>query len=259
MNIEGSMHRPAGEREWEERVARFDLHPPEAAVALLERLQQAVAGCCDEGGTQTLELAPLDEAERRFIHQTLGEGEVSARLALPAAVVQESIFPGVWRVRYTDGASSSEYLEAAPFPRLLREKAFEGAARHLSLDPAATPPEVGNAVPILAELAARSAAYRGGPAQVINLTLLPFFPADHAYLDRLLGSGPVSILSRGYGRCQITATGLANVWRVSHFNVSGTLILDTLEVVDLPAAAVATEEDIRDSAARLAELCRELK
>lgn len=72
-----------------------------------------------------------------------------------------------------------------------------------------------------------------------------------AYLAQALGAGAVTILSRGYGNCRITSTGLAYVWWVQYFNSMDQIILDTLEVVDVPEVAQAAEEDYADSVARL--------
>jgi hydrogenase-1 operon protein HyaF len=88
----------------------------------------------------------------------------------------------------------------------------------------------------------------------VNLTLLPFGPPDHEGLDALLGEGAVSILSRGFGNCRISSTRARNVWRVRFYNTMSTLILDTLEVVDVPEAARAAREDYEDSLRRLEEL-----
>jgi hydrogenase-1 operon protein HyaF len=70
----------------------------------------------------------------------------------------------------------------------------------------------------------------------------------------MLPVGPVAIMSRGFGNCHITSTALANVWRVQYFNNMQTLILDTIEVVDIPEVALAAPEDLADSALRLTEL-----
>jgi hydrogenase-1 operon protein HyaF len=108
---------------------------------------------------------------------------------------------------------------------------------------------------VLVELNEQAAAWRPGtPPHVINLTLLPQTEADLAHLDNTLGHGPISILSRGYGNCRISATRLANCWWVRHYNSDERLILNTLEVVDVPAAALAAQGDMEDSAERLAEI-----
>jgi hypothetical protein len=41
------------------------------------------------------------------------------------------------------------------------------------------------------------------------------------------------------------------VWRVQFFNSMDTLILDTLEVTDMPEVVLAAPEDLSDSARRL--------
>ena len=136
----------------------------------------------------------------------------------------------------------------------MRATAFTGAEAQLDLSD--DPPEgVINAHPVLAELNDQAAAWRPGTTpHVINLTLLPQTEADLAYLDSKLGVGPISILSRGYGNCRIGATGLANCWWVRHYNSDERLILNTLEVVDVPAAALAAQGDMEDSAERLSEI-----
>ena len=91
------------------------------------------------------------------------------------------------------------------------------------------------------------------PADVLNLTLLPMSPADIAFLDHHIGTGDLTLLSRGYGNCRITATAVPHVFWVKYFNAMDQLILDTLEVVDVPEAALAAKEDLEDSTARLEE------
>jgi hydrogenase-1 operon protein HyaF len=60
-------------------------------------------------------------------------------------------------------------------------------------------------------------------------------------------------LSRGYGNCRITSTRLANVWWVQYFNSMDKMILNTIEVVDIPEVARAAKEDFEESAERLGE------
>ncbi len=117
------------------------------------------------------------------------------------------------------------------------------------------PPGVHNAPPVLAELNDQIARWRpGDEPHVVNLTLLPQTPQDLAYLEASLGQGPVTVLSRGYGNCRVRATALRNLWWVQHFNSDDRMILNTLEVVDVPAAVLAAPEDLADSAQRLAEI-----
>ena len=94
----------------------------------------------------------------------------------------------------------------------------------------------------------------GKLAHVINLTLLPLSPADIQFLGETLGSGPVETLSRGYGDCQITSTAYPGIWWVRYTNSMGTLILNTLEISDIPAVACAAQDDLDDSRRRFSEL-----
>lgn len=89
---------------------------------------------------------------------------------------------------------------------------------------------------------------------MINLSLLPFSPEDHNYLNEKVGVGHVTLLSRGYGNCRITSTQVDGLWRVQYFNSTDQLILDTLEITDIPAVACAAPEDLEDSAERLKEI-----
>jgi len=89
---------------------------------------------------------------------------------------------------------------------------------------------------------------------VINLSLLPVTEADLDHLEASLGIGTVAILSRGYGACRIRNTGRPNVWWVQYFNSMEKLILNTIEIVDLPEVALAAADDYTDSIERLGEL-----
>ncbi len=73
-------------------------------------------------------------------------------------------------------------------------------------------------------------------------------------LERALPVGSVAIMSRGFGNCRITSTGARDIWRVQYFNSMNTLILNTIEVVDVPEVALAADEDLADTRGRLAEL-----
>ena len=239
------------------------LPEPEAVVGLragmdkLRRLHDRLAVFRVGAGSEVIDLSDLDVANRSLVDQALGEGEVSVRYAGPReAHIQETRLAGVWRVqmRGAHGGLQRDTLEIADIPALVRHTAFDGAREHLALAPE-VPDGVLNAPPVLVELVDRAAAWRPGQeAHVVNLTLLPQTEADLAYLQAQLGQGPVTLLSRGYGNCRISATGLARVWWVQHFNSEDKLILDTLVVTDVPAEALAAQEDMEDSAARLAEI-----
>nr|MDJ0872023.1 hydrogenase expression/formation C-terminal domain-containing protein [Gammaproteobacteria bacterium] len=54
----------------------------------------------------------------------------------------------------------------------------------------------------------------GAPPHVMNLPLLLHTKDDIGFLTAMLGSGPVVILSRGYGHCRNTSTATRSVWWV---------------------------------------------
>jgi len=201
-------------------------------------------------------LSGLDAESRELVNQILGEGEVS--LTYSGAIrarTQESVLAGVWRTFYLDQDDkvTVDLLEVAEVPHLVSMP--DNHQHPVNVDPDGVPAEVMNSMPILAELESHCARYANDPTpHVINLTLLPLSEADVEFLDERLGRGPVDVLSRGYGKCQIISTQVANVWWVRYYNSMGTLILNTLEVVDVPQVLCAAAEDLRDSGTRLEEI-----
>jgi hydrogenase-1 operon protein HyaF len=73
-------------------------------------------------------------------------------------------------------------------------------------------------------------------------------------MDLQLGTGRVLILSRGYGNCRISNCCVPNTWRVVYYNSQDTVILNSVEVTDMPEVACAAREDLEDSAERLTEV-----
>jgi hydrogenase-1 operon protein HyaF len=112
-----------------------------------------------------------------------------------------------------------------------------------------------NAPLLLGEIEDQWQRWRPGmPPHVVNLTLLPMSVADISFLDHQLGTGRVLILSRGYGNCRITNTCMPTCWRVVYYNSQDAVILNTLEVIDLPEVACAALVDLHDSHERLHEV-----
>lgn len=222
---------------------------PEIADAL-DRQTAAAAGIL-------FDLSTLTDEERLLVTEVFGEGEVAATVALPDGVVAEigeSVFAGLWRVRFlgADNRLLADYAEVSAVPQAVRRAA---AMTLPGLDLGNLPEGVMNAPPVLSEIADRAASYRSGtPNHVISLTLLPMLPEDIALIVGRLGAGPVKIVSRGYGTCRVQATAIHNVWSVQFFNVMDAILLDTIEIGDVPVVAQAAEEDFRDAAARLREI-----
>ena len=203
-----------------------------------------------------LDLSAISPAALEITNQMLGEGEVSIRISGARAFrIQESVFTGLWRVCAldADGRLDADWLEAAALPAAATEAARDaGAARLPRID---IPPGAMNSPALLAEIRSQLATRsRGDSAHVINLTLFPMTPEDHVVVEQALPVGPVAMISRGFGNCRITSTGIRDVWRVQYFNNMNTLILNTIEIVDVPEVALAAVEDLADSRERLAEL-----
>jgi hydrogenase-1 operon protein HyaF len=204
------------------------------------------------GGTR-MSLLGLDRETVEQVNELLGFGEVSAVIRTdPVVHVQESAFAGVWRVQSLDehGVIVSDDVEAGPISRAV----YDALGRHVVRPPTRVPEAVNlmNGPAVLRELEYAAARYRDGDeAHVVNFTLLPVTPEDLEFIDAHLGRGSVTILSRGYGNCRITATAVPRVWWVQFFNSMDKLILNTIEVVTVPAVALAGAEDFADSIARL--------
>jgi hydrogenase-1 operon protein HyaF len=230
-----------------------EVEDPDAVAPALALLRGVTAACKEvaQGGSRRFDLRALDAENRALIADTLGEGEVSAKIrGIPATAVQETRFAGVWVLTGADQDS----IEVAAIPDAVRARAFTPVRPGKGPD-AERSPAVINAPPIYAELADKAArGTTGEPPHVVNFTLLPHTEDDLLWLDAALGEGAVTILSRGYGNCRVTATALAGVWRVQFFNSMDTLILDTLEVTDMPEVVLAAKEDLEDSAMRLVEV-----
>lgn len=243
---------PAGMRTFERYLPELDGEAAAGpALAVIARIAEACEAYASTGAPATIALAGLDGDSRRIVSETLGEGEVAARVAgRPPAAVQESVYAGVWAIR--DGAG--ERIEVAPIPSIVAERAFlpqRPAAGRAAVRAAG----VVNAPAIVTELLDRAAHYAPGEEpHVVNLSLLPHTPEDLTFLETAFGVGSVTLLSRGYGSCRVAASAVRNVWRVRFFNSMDALILDTLEVSAMPQVVIAASEDIADSASRLRDV-----
>jgi len=224
----------------------------------MEWLRSALDRYDPEGEPVMANISRLDEANRELVNQILGDGEVSARFhGVVKARMQESILAGVWRTFYMDEEDNitHDLIEVGDVPYLVRMPASA------SLDPAGrfskfkTREGVGNALPLLTEIADFASKFPlTRRPHSINLTLLPLSDEDLEYLDEALGKGPVDVLSRGYGDCRVTSTAVPNVWWVRYYNSVGTLILNSIEIIDVPGVACAALEDIEDSRERLIDI-----
>jgi hydrogenase-1 operon protein HyaF len=235
------------------------------ARAVLHRLLELLDHAASAGEGGQIDLAGLDDDERAALNQVLAEGEASARLVDPATGldvrIQESIFTGIWRLlTVRAGRVVDDRLEVGAVPQALRALAQEDATRPVRPWDGPLPAGVQNAPMLVAEVRDQSRRWQPGqPPHVVNLSLLPVTPEDIGFLDHQLGTGRVLILSRGYGNCRITNTLLPNTWRVVYYNSQDKVILNTVEVIDMPEVALAAPEDLCDSHTRLADIVRYLE
>lgn len=204
-----------------------------------------------------LSLDSLDTDNLGLIDQVLGEGEVSIVVDADVEVrIQESVLAGIWRIKYLDaGKLLRDQVEVGDIPNLIKHNAFTDAKARIDVADEAICEGVLNAPPLIAEINDKIAAFRkNDETHVINLTLLPQTEADLHFLSDQLGTGTVTILSRGYGNCRITSTATKLVWWVQYFNSQDKNILNTLEISQVPVVACAAQEDIEDSHKRLLEI-----
>lgn len=229
-------------------------------AALMPRLAEALAARGAGQADHRFDLAGLDDLELTLIADVLGEGEVSAVVTLPdgrVARIEEAVMAGLWRVRFVDadGRIVADHLDVAAIPETVRGAALMLTRPDIRLE--APPTGLAIAAVLIAELRAHLESWRSGqPNRVVTISHFPVPQEDMTFLQDRLGTGPVRILSRGYAGCRVVSTATRHVWSVQYLDANGAVALDTLEVGDVPAAALATDVDIQDSALRVAEIER---
>ncbi|MDD0839100.1 hydrogenase expression/formation C-terminal domain-containing protein [Curvibacter sp. HBC61] len=233
-----------------------------ALQQVLDLLKRGAEG----GAPGMVSLGALSPRDFHIVNQVLGEGEASAIVQLAAGQlevrVQESVFAGVWRLMTWRRGEAGQHdtlvddaIEVGPVPSLFAAIAAEDVWPAYPSWQGALPPQVQNAPMLVDEIRDRASHWQPGHLpHVVNLTLLPMSPDDIGFLDHQLGTGRVLMLSRGYGNCRISNTRLPNCWRVVYYNSMDKVILNTVEVVDMPEVAMAAPEDLRDSLERLQEV-----
>jgi len=161
---------------------------------------------------------------------------------------------GVWRIAGNEHGKITHSIEVGYTPSIVIDKTFATANQTIKL-PEKMPEGTINAPSLLTELSEKSFHWKtGDEAHIVNLTLLPQSPEDLDMLGEYLQEGPTIFLSRGYGSCRVSSTQLKNVWWVQYFNSEDKLILNTLEVSDVPIVTQASQEDIVDSQVRMQEM-----
>lgn len=235
-----------------EEVENLDL-----AKKMLADLFYAIKGYTAGEPAIPFNISDMDPANVDLVNQVLNEGEVSVIYDGDMSIqIQESVLTGIWRVRHVneEGSVTSDVVEVGDIPSIVREKTFVGSTP-LVPDLQNLPEGVLNSPPLLVELAEKIEEWKQGDvSHVVNLTLLPLSEEDLNFLGHCLGMGPITILSRGYGNCRVGSTVKKNVWWIKFYNSDDKLILNTIEVVDIPDVALAASEDLIDSAERLKEI-----
>ena len=238
----------------------YDIAADAGGCQVLAQLKNGLTGCLNGAGNNSVDLLQYDAPTVKFTRELLGTGEISILADLPdrRVMVDEAVFTGVWQVRVTGaGQVQQDYLETGTIPGVVFEAA-KAVGRGAVL-PQSFPPALMNAPALLHELFAKSRHFSPERAEIVNLSLLPLSPEDNTFLMETLGLAGLSILSRGYGDCRISLTRLPHVWWVQYFNSSEQLILNTLEVTDLPQVALAAREDLEDTLERLQAISAQLE
>ena len=111
-----------------------------------------------------------------------------------------------------------------------------------------------NALPVLNEIRfALDKLASDGENTVIDLSAIPFSPGDRERLFNALGVGEVDASVNALGETRIRETGYPGVWLVEHHAPQGEPLATHIEVTRTPSLLITPEQDVRDSAAALAE------
>lgn len=100
------------------------------ASALLHEIAALLARLVHDGSTGTIDLRgiPLTTADRTYLREQLGEGEVRAQVnAFGPSEVRETAYRGVWWVTHHDaeGELCAELIEVTPLPAILASDVAE--------------------------------------------------------------------------------------------------------------------------------------
>ena len=223
----------------------------------LQLIEYLLGKCTDYQGDPVhypvADVSALDDNNRHFLDVLLGEGEVSIVVQVDETTeiqIQESIFCGFWRVwEIQHGQRVADRIEICPIPACVCYHA-QLYAHESALLPPVGQRQLMNALPLAHELLSQ-AGKAPQPAHVINLTSLPLTDDDRSFLADTAGQGNERIRTRGYGESLIVSTGLKNVWNIRCLNGLKGILLETYEVSCIPEVALASVEDIEDSAQRL--------
>jgi hydrogenase-1 operon protein HyaF len=104
---------------------------------------------------------------------------------------------------------------------------------------------VGNIRALLTEISAHlEKLAHDGTTGSIDLNSLPFAPGEYEQLRQTLGQGEVSARIEAIGPSEITETRYPGVWWVTHYNVEGDIVADTLEIAHIPEILKSQPADV---------------
>jgi len=104
---------------------------------------------------------------------------------------------------------------------------------------------VGNIRALLAEIVAHLEKLdASGETGMIDLHSMPFAPGEYEQLRQTLGQGEVSVRIEAIGPSEINETHFPGVWWVTHYNVEGDIIADTIEIAWIPEIIPSQPEDV---------------
>lgn len=86
------------------RVEGLPVHSTDNVLPLLHQVRHALHRLTSTGEPTTIDLSsiPFSQYDRDRLFETLGEGEVQARLdAFGPSTVRETAFPGVWLIQHS--------------------------------------------------------------------------------------------------------------------------------------------------------------
>lgn len=104
---------------------------------------------------------------------------------------------------------------------------------------------IGNLRALLTEIATRlDHLARDGTCGSIDLNSLPFAPGEYEQLRLLLGEGEASARIEALGPSEIVETRYPGVWWVTHYNVEGDIVADSIEITPIPEILKSQPDDI---------------
>ena len=83
-----------------------------------------------------------------------------------------------------------------------------------------------------------------GETGMIDLNSLPLAPGEYEQLRQMLGQGEVTAHIEAIGPSEIIETRYPGVWWVTHYNVEGDIVADTLEITTIPEIIKSQADDI---------------